>query len=186
MASAREWEMLWFHSHFEALTTTCHGDAWQAFVTAAMSSQHGGAFIQVDPAGRGDQGCDGYVDGLMFACYGAKSPSDRIVQDKIDSDLNKARTHWGHLMERWAFVYNNAAGLPVMAGKKLADLRRSHLPNLSVENWPPEVLWRECLRELDRDDLVRLLGLRQPQTRPRLPTSHNAFARLRAPAFHPR
>ena len=48
---------------------------WQRLVTDMMHVKHGPAFFQVDPAGRGDKGCDGWVEGLMLACYGGTTPS---------------------------------------------------------------------------------------------------------------
>jgi hypothetical protein len=154
-----ELERNWFRSTFTAFSIRTTGSAWEDFVANAMFSLHGGAFVQVDASGRGDRGCDGYVKGLMLAAYGASSPNDAYVTRKINTDFAKAKEYWGSVMKRWAFVHNNAQGLPVMAGQAIAALQ--HAENggdIAVEQWPPQVLWKECLGVLAREDLSSLLG----------------------------
>lgn len=152
-------DLQWFHSHFRAQCRTYDGTPWQDFVSNAMSARHGGDFLQVDPAGRGDKGCDGYVGGLMLACYGASSPNQRDVTNKVNTDFAKAHAHWGSSMNRWAFVHNNAAGLPDMAVAAVIALRAANTgAGVAIEAWPPQVLWDEAFVHLTREQLCILLG----------------------------
>lgn len=155
--SSQDWA--WLHSQFLALSIRKTSFEWQSFVTDLMHARHGGAFIQVDPAGRGDKGCDGWVDGLMLACYGAARPDQEYVTKKIESDFDNALKHWGNAMEKWAFVHNNANGLPVMAAQGVTQLRAKHRnSSVSIEVWPPQVLWDHCTEGVAREKLVRILG----------------------------
>lgn len=159
MREVTDHEWLWFRTIFDALCVTKHGVAWEDFVSRAMQSRHGTDFIQVDAAGRGDKGCDGYVDGLMLACYGARRPEARRVTRKIKTDFAKALEHWRDHMTRWAFVYNDADGLSDLAFAALLELKAEHSPaEIRIENWPPPILWKETFRHLNRSDLVELLG----------------------------
>ncbi|MFD6277768.1 ABC-three component system protein [Streptomyces sp. NPDC060209] len=150
----------WFHSQYLALCVRKTGFEWQDFVTALMHLKHGSDFVQIDPSGRGDKGCDGWVDGLMLACYGATSPTDKYVASKIKTDFETAEQHWGEHMERWAFVYNNAGGLPTMAAAGIMELRKSKKASaVKIENWPPQVLWDNCVGlEIERERLSLILG----------------------------
>ncbi|MEV4918634.1 ABC-three component system protein [Streptomyces tirandamycinicus] len=150
----------WFHSQFLALCIRKTGFEWQDFVTALMHMKHGPDFVQIDPSGRGDKGCDGWVNGLMLACYGASSPTEKYVSNKIRTDYETAEAHWGTHMERWAFVYNNATGLPAMAAAGIMELRKSRQNSaIKIENWPPQVLWDNCVDgELERNKLSLILG----------------------------
>jgi hypothetical protein len=149
----------WFYSQFLSLAIRKNGTAWQELVTDLMHARHGGAFMQVDPAGRGDKGCDGWVDKLMLACYGATSPEQGKVTSKIRDDFKKALDNWRHLMERWAFVHNNAAGLPHMAIQGIAELKTDHKDTpVVIEVWPPQVLWDHCTVDVERAKLVRVIG----------------------------
>jgi hypothetical protein len=153
-------DLIWFNSYFHAMCIRKTGDEWQRFVTDAMFARHGEDFIQVDPSFRGDKGCDGYVDGLMLACYGASRPTIAGVKTKIETDLFKAKGSWSNLMTRWAFVHNNATGLPAAAAQAIAVLKPVEAVNgLSVESWPPQILWKETLKGLDRAELVTLIGV---------------------------
>jgi hypothetical protein len=157
MAVPSDFELAWFHGHFSVQCVRAEGRAWEDLVSNAMLARHGGSFIQVDAAGRGDKGCDGYVDGLMLACYGATSPRDAYVRSKIQSDYTKAAAHWSDVMTTWAFVHNNANGLPTMAAQAMASMRNAGHPH-SIEHWPPQVLWDNVYADLDRAKLTRLLG----------------------------
>lgn len=157
-------ELTYFHSIFSVRCVRAEGRAWEDFVSEGMSAKHGPEYFQVDAAGRGDKGCDGYVNGLMLACYGATSPSEAYVTRKITNDYEKAALHWGDQMEKWAFVHNNANGLPTLAARKMMDMRRAALPH-TIEHWPPQVLWDVVFAELERQKLVRMLGV-PPSTRP--------------------
>lgn len=150
----------WFHSQFLAFCVRKTGFEWQDFVTDLMHMKHGPDFVQIDPSGRGDKGCDGWVDGLMLACYGASSPSEAYVANKIKTDFETAEAHWGGHMERWAFVYNNARGLPTMAASGIMDLKQEKKnSDVKIENWPPQVLWDYCVgEEVDRNKLAWILG----------------------------
>ncbi|MEW2467132.1 ABC-three component system protein [Streptomyces sp. NPDC046994] len=150
----------WFHSQFLALCVRKTSFDWQDFVTDLMHMKHGPEFVQIDPAGRGDKGCDGWVDGLMLACYGATSPSESYVTSKIKTDFENAERHWGSRMEKWAFVYNNARGLPTMAAAGIMDLRQAKKSSsVKIENWPPQVLWDYCVGDdVDRSKLAWILG----------------------------
>ncbi|MYU14095.1 hypothetical protein GTZ78_26240 [Streptomyces sp. SID8361] len=150
----------WFHSQFLALCVRKTGFDWQDFVTDLMHLKHGPDFVQIDPAGRGDKGCDGWVDGLMLACYGATSPTETYVTNKIRTDFENAESHWGTHMEKWAFVYNNAKGLPTMSAAGIMDLRQAKKDSpVKIENWPPQVLWDYCVSDyVDRSKLAWILG----------------------------
>src|ERR1700680_3074485 len=114
MTTVSDQDRAWRYSQFLSLSIRKAGTEWQQFVTDLMHARHGGSFIQVDPAGYGDKGCDGWVDDLMLACYGAMRPDQDYVSRKIRDDFNKALTHWDSQMKGWAFVHNNASGLPEM------------------------------------------------------------------------
>ncbi|MBO2453350.1 hypothetical protein J4573_40095 [Actinomadura barringtoniae] len=133
------------------------GFEWQDFVNDLMHAVHPGEFIAVDPSGRGDKGCDGWVGGLMLACYGATTPNQRRVAQKVQSDFATALRYWGEHMERWAFVHNNANGLPEMAARAVMDLRRRHGDSVKIEVWPPQVLWNHCAF-LPRESLATVIG----------------------------
>lgn len=164
MTTPDDFENAWFYSLFGALCIRTEGKAWEDLVSNAMLARHPGSFIQVDAAGRGDKGCDGYVDGLMLACYGATSPKDSYVRSKIKTDYAKAAAHWSNVMETWAFVHNNANGLPTMAAQTMASMRQAGHPH-TIENWPPQVLWDRVFADLDRRKLCSLLGA-PPSARP--------------------
>lgn len=157
MAAPSDFELAWFYGHFTVQCVRADGRAWEDLVSNAMQARHGGDFIQVDAAGRGDKGCDGYVNGLMLACYGATSPSDAYVRAKIEGDYSKAAAHWSDVMKTWAFVHNNANGLPAMAAQTMASMKTAGHPHL-IEHWPPQVLWDNVYADLDRAKLSRLLG----------------------------
>lgn len=149
----------WFQSMFHAQCVIKTDSAWQAFFTEIMQLRHPGEFLQVDPAGRGDKGCDGYVHRKMFACYGAQSPNERRVTAKVKDDYGKACKHWGDMMDVWAFVHNNGRGLPDMAVNAIMELRATLSDtDKRVEVWPPQTLWNNALRQLERDQLLYLLG----------------------------
>jgi len=159
-------QLEWFSSYFHAMCIRKTGDDWQRFVTDIMSARHPGRFIQVDPSFRGDKGCDGYVDDLMLACYGAARPTSDGTATKMKDDFAKAKLAWGRHMRRWAFVHNNATGLPLAAAEALVALRRTEeTESLKLENWPPQVLWTNAVRDLDRADLIALIGT-PPSDRP--------------------
>ncbi|MDR6637424.1 ABC-three component system protein [Paenarthrobacter nitroguajacolicus] len=159
-----DFEIAFFHSVFSIRCIRAVGNAWEEFVGEGMSAKYGADFLQVDASGRGDKGCDGYVNGLMLACYGATSPSESYVAQKITGDYAKAALHWGTEMETWAFVHNNANGLPTLAARKMMEMRRASLPHV-IEHWPPQVLWDNVFAELERAKLVRILGI-PPSDRP--------------------
>ena len=149
----------WLYSQFLSLSIRKNGTEWQDFVTHLMHARHGGAFFQVDPAGRGDKGCDGWVDKLMLACYGASSPEQSKVTAKIRDDFTKALANWHDQMERWAFVHNNATGLPTMAVQGLIELKAEiEETNVAIEAWPPQVLWDHCSDGVERAKLVTIIG----------------------------
>ncbi|MFC4015257.1 ABC-three component system protein [Nonomuraea purpurea] len=140
-----------------SLSTRKTGFEWQAFVNDLMHAVHPGEFVAVDPGGRGDKGCDGWVDGLMLACYGATSPNQRYVTKKVESDFATALKYWGDSMDSWAFVHNNANGLPEMAARAVIELRRRHRGLVRIEVWPPQILWNHC-SFLPRERLARIIG----------------------------
>lgn len=158
-------QLRWFNSYFHALCIRKVEGEWQRFVTDIMHARHGGDFIQVDPSFAGDKGCDGYVDGLMLACYGASRPTSAGTKSKMTSDLAKAKAAWGAQMVRWAFVHNNANGLPLAAAEALVDIKKNEKSGLLIENWPPQVLWDEAVKQLSTDDLTILIGA-PPSDRP--------------------
>jgi hypothetical protein len=153
-------EYAWMYSQFLSLCIRKQGTEWQQFVTDLMHARHGGAFIQVDPAGRGDKGCDGWVEHLMLACYGAMSqPSEARVKGKIEGDFAKALAYWGSAMERWAFVHNNVAGLPTLAAALVIALREEYKDSgIETEAWPPQVLWDHVTAGVEREKLIRVIG----------------------------
>jgi hypothetical protein len=124
-----------------------------------MHVKHGPAFFQVDPAGRGDKGCDGWVEGLMLACYGGATPQQAKVTAKILEDYAKAVEYWGSSMEQWAFVHNNANGLPEMVIKAFIDLVSANPGSeIAMAPWPPQVLWDYCTDGARRESLLTILG----------------------------
>lgn len=152
-------DQAWFHSFFQAMSANKSDNEWQAFVTDLMSARHGGSFFQVDATGRGDKGCDGWVSGLMLACYGAISVNQRRISNKISGDFGTACTYWKGQMERWAFVHNNKRGLAEAAHRTIIDLSmRESEHGVKVENWPPQILWDETCAHLARHQLVRIIG----------------------------
>ncbi|WP_436679614.1 ABC-three component system protein [Micromonospora sp. URMC 105] len=160
MTLLNDQDRAWFQSHFMALCVRKTGFDWQSFVTDLMYAKHGGQFLQVNPSGRGDKGCDGWIDGLMLACYGASNPNQAYVTKKIKDDFTTALTHWGSDMERWAFVHNDAVGLPTMAVMGIVELRREvkGKTEVQIEAWPPQVLWDYCCSDLPRSKLASILG----------------------------
>ncbi len=159
MVTPSDQDRAWLYSQFLSLSIRKVGSEWQQLVTDLMHARHGGAFIQVDPAGRGDKGCDGWIDQLMLACYGASSPEQAKVTAKIQDDFKKALDNWRDQMKRWAFVHNNANGLPTMAALGIMELKADHAhASIAIEQWPPQVLWDHCTEEVDRARLVRVLG----------------------------
>ncbi|WP_204070262.1 ABC-three component system protein [Sphaerisporangium krabiense] len=157
MSSHDDQDRAWFHSQFISLSTRKTGFEWQAFVNDLMHAVHPGDFVAVDPSGRGDKGCDGWVGGLMLACYGAGNPNQRYVTRKIETDFTTALKYWGDSMDRWAFVHNNANGLPEMAARAVIELRRQHRGSVRIEVWPPQVLWNHCAF-LPRERLATITG----------------------------
>ena len=159
MTTVSDQDRAWLYSQFLSLSIRKHGTEWQQFVTDLMYARHGGSFIQVDPTGYGDKGCDGWIDDLMLACYGATSPNQDYVSRKIREDFDKALTHWGAQMKTWAFVHNNAAGLPAMALHGILELRSSSQNNsVNIEVWTPQVLWDLCTEDVSRERLIRVIG----------------------------
>jgi hypothetical protein len=159
MTTVSDQDRSWLYSQFLSLSIRKTGFEWQQFVTDLMHARHGGAFLQVDPAGRGDKGCDGWVDKLMLACYGASRPDQTYVAAKIRDDFKKALEYWGELMEKWAFVHNNANGLPQMAVQGVIELQGTYDDSaVAIEVWPPQVLWDHCTDGVDREKLVRVIG----------------------------
>ncbi|MBG6056487.1 hypothetical protein IWX81_002925 [Salinibacterium sp. CAN_S4] len=124
----------------------------------------------------------------MIAAYGAARPTSAGVKGKVASDLNKAKSSWGGQMTRWAFIHNNAVGLPLLAAEAVIALKAAEAANgLTVEVWPPQVLWNETFGGLTRDALVRLIGI-PPSTRPAamsyIATAIRSLARVeRVPNF---
>lgn len=155
MTVASDQDYAWFYSQFLSFCIRKLGNEWQQFVTDMMFARHGGNFIQVDPSFRGDRGCDGWVEKLMLACYGAARPESSGVAAKIRSDFKKACDHWGTNMERWAFVHNNAVGLPEMAAREVVELRVANENSLvNIEVWPPQILWDHCTEDVQREKLA--------------------------------
>ena len=62
-------------------------------------------------------------------------------------------------MKHWAFVHNNANGLPEMVIKSFIELLTAN-PNseVTMTPWPPQVLWDDCTADAQREPLVKLLG----------------------------
>lgn len=159
MTAISDRDEAWLYSQFLSLSIRKTGTEWQQFVTELMHARHGGLFFQVDPAGYGDKGCDGWVDDLMLACYGASRPDLKYVCRKIKEDFQKALTHWGAHMKHWAFVHNNAAGLPEMVSRGLIDLKSTHQgTSVTIESWTPQVLWDHVMEDVTREKLVRVIG----------------------------
>ena len=152
-------DMAWFHSYFHAQSANKSDFEWQAYVTDLMTARHRGAFVQVDPTGRGDKGCDGWVDNLMLACYGAIKNDPKALARKIKGDFANACTHWESSMRRWAFVHNNKRGLAEVAHREIIALRVKRAEHgVDVETWPPDLLWDETGAQLGREQLVRIIG----------------------------
>jgi hypothetical protein len=152
-------DQAWFYSFFQAMSANKSDNEWQAFVTDLMSARHGGSFFQVDATGRGDKGCDGWIGGLMLACYGAISVDQRRVSNKITGDFSTACAYWERQMRRWAFVHNNKRGLAEAVHRTIVELSMRELEHgVKVENWPPQVLWDETCAHLARQQLVRIIG----------------------------
>ena len=122
MTALSDHDHSWMYSQFLSLAIRKAGEEWQRLVTDLMHVRHGAAFFQVDPAGRGDKGCDGWVEGLMLACYGGTTPGQSRLTAKVKEDYSKAVAYWGESMTAWAFVHNNANGLPEMVIKAFVDL----------------------------------------------------------------
>ncbi|WP_218183623.1 ABC-three component system protein [Streptomyces sp. PKU-EA00015] len=57
-------------------------------------------------------------------------------------------------------MYNNATGLPAMAAAGIMELRKSRQDSaIKIENWPPQVLWDNCVgEEIERNKLSLILG----------------------------
>ena len=159
MTVVSDQDRAWFYSQFLSFSIRKVGSEWQQFVTDMMSARHGGAFIQVDPAGRGDKGCDGWVEKLMLACYGASRPEAQRVAAKIRDDFKKALEYWRTNMEKWAFVHNNAVGLPEMAARAVIELRAEYEnSSVGIDVWTPQTLWDHCTVDIEREKLIRVIG----------------------------
>jgi hypothetical protein len=159
MTVVSDQDRAWFYSQFLSFSIRKVGNEWQQFVTDLMTARHGGAFVQVDPSFRGDKGCDGWVEKLMLACYGASRPVAAYVAGKIRDDFKKALESWGTDMERWAFVHNNAVGLPEMAARGVIELKAQYQDSpVEIEFWPPQVLWDHCTENIERNRLIRVIG----------------------------
>ncbi|WP_157036457.1 ABC-three component system protein [Streptomonospora alba] len=147
----------WFRSVFMARSHLKSSFEWQNFVTEFMQARHPGKFYQVDPSGRGDKGCDGWVEGLMLACYGATNPKPDYVKNKMKTDFTSARTYWKDKMQKWAFVHNNYIGLAYMVVEGMMDLQEE-ADDVEIQCWPPQVLWDHCTEDITREQLCDLLG----------------------------
>lgn len=159
MTEVSDQERGWFYSQFLSFSIRKTGNDWQQFVTDFMHARHGGMFIQIDPSYSGDRGCDGWIEKLMLACYGASRPEAAGVSAKIRSDFKKALDYWGAEMERWAFVHNNAVGLPEMAARGVIELKSAHQNSMvNIEVWPPQMLWDHCTEDIQREKLIRIIG----------------------------
>jgi hypothetical protein len=159
MAALSDQDLSWMYSQFLSLAIRKTGIEWQRLVTDMMHMRHGSAFFQVDPAGRGDKGCDGWVEGLMLACYGGETPEQARLTRKVLADYAAATKYWGSAMKHWAFVHNNANGLPEMVIKAFIELVAANPGKERVVSpWPPQVLWEHCIDGAKRESLVRILG----------------------------
>lgn len=115
--------------------------------------------MQVDPTGRGDKGCDGWVDDLMLACYGAIREDPDDLAGKIRGDFNKACKYWRDEMRSWAFVHNNKRGLAEGAMREITHLRRNKSDHgVEVLAWPPDLLWDETGGQLSKQQLMIIIG----------------------------
>jgi hypothetical protein len=159
MTALSDQDLSWMYSQFLSFAVRKTGNEWQRLVTDLMHVRHGAAFFQVDPAGRGDKGCDGWVEGLMLACYGGTTPKQSKVTAKVREDYAKAVTFWGSAMNQWAFVHNNANGLSEMVMKAFVGLVTANPDSeITVAPWPPQVLWDHCTDGAQREPLVKILG----------------------------
>jgi hypothetical protein len=159
MTALSDQDLGWMYSQFLSFAVRKTGAEWQRLVTDMMHVKHGAAFFQVDPAGRGDKGCDGWVEGLMLACYGGTTPQQTKVTAKILEDYAKAAAYWGSAMNHWAFVHNNANGLPEMVIKGFIELTSANKDSeVTMAPWPPQVLWEHCTDGARRESLVTILG----------------------------
>jgi hypothetical protein len=159
MTALSDQDLSWMYSQFLSFAVRKAGPEWQRFVTDLMHVRHGPAFLQVDPAGRGDKGCDGWVEGLMLACYGGSTPNQSKVTAKIREDYAKAVAYWGSTMRQWAFVHNNANGLAEMVVKGFIELAIANPDSeVTMVPWPPQVLWDHCVDGAKREPLVKILG----------------------------
>jgi hypothetical protein len=159
MTALSDQDLAWMYSQFLSFAVRKTGTEWQRFVTDLMHVRHGPAFFQVDPSGRGDKGCDGWVEGLMLACYGGTTPKQSKVTAKIQDDYAKAVAYWGSTMKQWAFVHNNANGLPEMVTKGFIELVTANPDSkVTMAPWPPQVLWDHCIDGAHREPLVKIIG----------------------------
>jgi hypothetical protein len=68
-------------------------------------------------------------------------------------------------MKSWAFVHNNAEGLPRIAAEVFITLRETHGEKVKLKLWPPQILWDEVISYLMRSQMVRIFGA-PPTTQP--------------------
>lgn len=113
-----------------------------------------------------DGGIDGRLlhRGTAYSMYGPdKSKTGPEIAAKMRGDFRKAIERWP-TMTGWVFVHNQRT-FGSLAQEALADLADCH-PQLRIEQWGPEELWR-IVAQLPDDDVGALLGYR-PEVAPSL------------------
>ncbi len=135
------------------------GTAFQDWFVDLVGHAYGSDFESVRPYGnQGDWKCDGrrLSTGTIYQCYAPESARDRVMIEKIDTDLEGAVAKWPHFIKKWVFVHNDSRGLPPTVVDHL-DQKRTQYPNLEIEIWSePDLL--ELFRMIRPDAKQLMFG----------------------------
>lgn len=121
---------------------------------------HDPNFAKVKLQGRqGDWKCDGWITGAgtVFQCYSPESPAVGKTIAKVKEDFEGALSNWPGKMKAWIFVYSEKDELPAPV-IDLIETFKSDYPDLTIEFWNREKLWR-IVQGLTSEARNSLLGL---------------------------
>ena len=134
------------------------GVEFQDWFTRLASYAFGSDFEAVRPYGpQGDLKCDGrrLSTRTVFQCYAPYEMNAERTIRKIGEDFRGAVANWKDMAE-WAFVHNDARGLPPTVAQYLDSLR-SEYPQVKIVTWT-EAQLHELIKRLDLPDMEALFG----------------------------
>ncbi|WP_129221957.1 ABC-three component system protein [Lichenibacterium ramalinae] len=102
-----DWE--WQKLRLMTILAEVDGDAFESLFQKIAKARWGAHFDSTIPMGsRGDLKCDGFHSGIgcVYQCYGPRYGQVDVndALKKVNDDFRGAKTHWGNLMTKWAFV----------------------------------------------------------------------------------